>query len=63
MENKELEIIDINTVQIGECKINRKFYTQAVAGMKNPVIKGTGAKNPVYISEGNKLAIIMPLTC
>lgn len=62
-DEKEVEVIDINTVQIGECRINRKFYNQAVSGMKNPVIKGTDNKNPVYIREGNKLAIIMPQTC
>ena len=60
LEEKEVEIIDINNVRIGDCKINRKFYNQAVSGMKNPVIKGTDVNNPVYISEGNKLAIIMP---
>ena len=62
-EEKEVEVIDINTVKIGDCTINRKFYNQAVSGMKNPVIKGTDNKNPVYIREGNKLAIIMPQTC
>ena len=62
-EEKEVEVIDINTVQIGECKINRKFYNQAVSGMKNPVIKGTDNKNPIFIREGNKLAIIMPQRC
>ena len=63
LEEKEVEIIDINTVLIGECKINRKFYNQAVSGMKSPKIKGTDNKHPVYIMEGNKLAIIMPLRC
>ena len=58
----EAEVIDIKTIGIGDKKIKRKYYNQAIAGMKNPVILSEDDfRTPVYIEDGNRLAAIMPL--
>jgi hypothetical protein len=58
----ELEIISNDTVMIGECLIERKYFNQAISGMKDFTMSYTKPDRPVYIEDENKLAIIMPKT-
>lgn len=56
----ELEIIDNETVMIGECMIERKYFNQAISGMKDYTLSFVAENNPVYIEDTTKLSIIMP---
>ena len=58
----ELEIIDNETVMIGECMIDRKYFNQAISGMKDFTMSYVKANYPVYVEDENKLAIIIPKT-
>lgn len=58
----ELEITSNDTVMIGECLIERKYFNQAISGMKDFTMSYTKPDRPVYIEDENKLAIIMPKT-
>jgi hypothetical protein len=58
----ELEIIDNDNVMVGGAIIDRKYFNQAISGMKNYTLSFINETTPVYIEDENKLAIIMPKT-
>lgn len=56
----ELEIIDNENVMIGDCMIDRKYFNQAISGMKDYTLSFIAKNYPVYIEDATKLSIIMP---